>query len=354
MPPTCVHFNGSVNLPSTEDVLREIAVRVPRGVDRVPDGETGDRRGWIGYQLPKLLQTSGLEEAGTVDLLPAGYDEIPQVRISDGVGPEEIRFPDLGYASAYRDSYKTFARLQAEGVLPATARFQVQYPTPLASVASWFVADDQERVEPYYESALFADLDGLVAELPHEKIAVQWDVAVEFHLLDRVFNRPRYPTFESLVQRLARAVEQVPVDVPVGLHLCYGDNGHRHFKEPESLGTQVRVVDEVSASASRTVNWFSFTVPQEQRNPVYFEPLRGLRTWPGAGLYFGIVPYRPSGQALSAVRDQVDLIDEHLGHDISSHRVEWGISTECGLGRAERADVPELLDLHSEILRTYN
>ena len=31
MPPTSVHFNGSVNLPDTETVMREISSRIPAG-----------------------------------------------------------------------------------------------------------------------------------------------------------------------------------------------------------------------------------------------------------------------------------------------------------------------------------
>jgi hypothetical protein len=40
-------FNGSVNLVDTESVMREIAARVPSGLRRMPDGETGDRGNWI-------------------------------------------------------------------------------------------------------------------------------------------------------------------------------------------------------------------------------------------------------------------------------------------------------------------
>ena len=42
MSPTHAHFNGSVNLADAESVMREIATRVPSGLRRVPDGETGD------------------------------------------------------------------------------------------------------------------------------------------------------------------------------------------------------------------------------------------------------------------------------------------------------------------------
>ena len=46
------------------------------------------------------------------------------------------------------------------------------------------------------------------------------------------------------------------------MHLCYGDYGHQHFKQPESLQMQVRLVNAVVRARERPVNWFSFTVPQ--------------------------------------------------------------------------------------------
>ena len=58
MPSTAVHFNGGVNLADAETVMREIAARVPRGVTRIPDGETGDRQQWIFFQLQKFWQRS--------------------------------------------------------------------------------------------------------------------------------------------------------------------------------------------------------------------------------------------------------------------------------------------------------
>lgn len=351
MPPVRVHFNGSVNLPTAESVMREIAQRVPRGVDRVPDGEPGERRGWISYHLHKFLQTPGLESADDYDLLPEGYNPMPQVRLSSGVSPEEISWPDLGYADAYIESFKTFTRLQQQQVIPEHARFQAQFPTPLASIASWFVQDDQEVVEPHYARALFADVQKLLDAVPHEKLAIQWDVAIEFHLLERVFKRTSHPTLESLATRLARAVEQVPPGVPVGLHLCYGDLGHRHFTEPQSLDTQVRVASEVSAQCLRPVNWFSFTVPQGQCHESFFEPLHQLRVWPGSALYFGLVPYHPAADALSLADKQLDILDKYLGGAATgSRRIDWGISTECGMGRVETDDVFTLLDLHRQIL----
>ena len=59
-----------------------------------------------------------------------------------------INWPDLGYADEYAESFAVFDRMQNEGTIPADVRFQLQYPTPLASVAGTFVPADLPRVAP--------------------------------------------------------------------------------------------------------------------------------------------------------------------------------------------------------------
>jgi len=353
MPPTRVHFNGVVNLPDAETVFREIRARVPVGVSRIPDGETGDRLNWIAFQLEKFRQTPGLQEAPPQDRNAPGYEQRPRVRLADGVTPESVVWPNLGYADAYLASFEIFRRLQREGAIPGGIRFQVEYPTPLASINAYLVPEDQETLEASYQRALLADLDRLLGAIPHEELAVQWDVAVEFGILERAFGATPNQTFEPIVERLARLVDHVPGDVPVGLHLCYGDYRHRHFKEPESLQTQVSVVNRLNARARRSVSWFAFTVPQYQRSSEFFTPLHGLRTVPGTELYFALVPYHPEEQEPGTTAEQVRLVDEHLINHPGNGGVEWGICTECGMARAERAEIPGLLDLHREILATF-
>jgi hypothetical protein len=45
----------------------------------------------------------------------------------------------------------------------------------------------------------------------------------------------------------------------------------------------------------------------------------------------------------------VRLIDAALAAGPGGGR-EWGVSTECGMGRAGREEIPVLLDLHRQIL----
>ena len=279
MPASSAHFNGSVNLADTETVMREISARIPAGVHRLPDGETGeDRSNWIFFQLQRFTGNPQFEVV-RADADPEAY-ETPLVRLADGVDPATMTWPDLGYADVYQESYQTFVRLRDEGVIAADARFQVQYPTPLASIGAYVVPEQQQAVFPSYERAMFADLARLVAAIPHQDLAVQWDVAVEFGVMVGGFGPAAPEMFDVIVANLVRCIDQVPADIPAGLHLCYGDYGHEHFRQPESLELQVRVLNGVAAGAGRPVTFVSFTVPQNQQAESYFTPLADLAAGP--------------------------------------------------------------------------
>jgi hypothetical protein len=351
MPPTHAHFNGSVNLADAGSVMRQIAARVPDGLRRVPDGETGDRGNWIFFQMQKFLQSPLLVPARPLDAPEGDYEQMPQLQLADGVDPARMRWPDLGYADAYQGSYAIFAALRRDGVIGDGVRFQVEYPTPLASIGAYIVPEQQQALLGSYEQAMFADLARLLATVPHGQVTVQWDVAVEFGILEEAFAPGGAQAFDAITAGLARCVDQVPAEVPVGLHLCYGDYGHQHFKQPQSLALQVRVVDAVTAAAGRAVSFVSFTVPQYQRQESYFAPLAGLTTGPGTELNFALVPYHPADQEPGTTGEQVRLIDAALAASPGGPR-EWGICTECGMGRVDREDIPVLLDLHRQIIGT--
>jgi len=343
MPPTTAHLNGSINLDDTETVMRDVAARIPRGLRRLPDGETGDRQQWILFQFLKFQQMADLElEQSEVD--PATYTT-PKLMLRDGADPAAIAWPDLGYAGVYEQSFATFRALEDEGVVPPGVRFQVEYPTPLASIVGFISPRDQMTLLDSYEAALFADLQKLLAAVPHDRVAVQWDVAVEFGMLEQIYDEEgAAKDLDTIADRIARCVDQVPAGVPAGAHLCYGDYGHRPFSDPESLATQVRVIEAVGARASRPVSWYSLTVPQDVSDPAYFAPLADLRLPDETELYLALVPYHPDDQSPGTTEEQIRLVDEHLGSR------EWGICTECGMGRVEREDVPAMLDAHREIL----
>ena len=79
------------------------------------------------------------------------------------------------------------------------------------------------------------------------------------------------------------------------------------------------------------------------------QQLADLATDPDTELNFALVPYHPADQAAGTTDDQVRLIDQALAASPGGSRA-WGVCTECGMGRVDRQDVPDLLDRYREII----
>ena len=90
-------------------------------------------------------------------------------------------------------------------------------------------------------------------------------------------------------------------------------------------------------------------MPQATDADAYFAPLRDLAAGPETELYFALVPYHPADQAEGTTAAQVEHIDAALAASAAGAR-DWGVCTECGMGRAAAEDVPALLDLHRELV----
>jgi len=333
VPASSVHFNGSVNLPDAETVMREISSRIPTGVRRMTDGETGDRNYWISFQIGKFEQMPEFElvESGRTYETEADAPDMPQLRLAEGASAETIDWPNLGYADEYTKSFAVFDELQQQGTIPAGVRLQLQYPTPLASMAGTIAPEDMPAVAAAYEQALFADLDTLLDRLPHDRIAVQWDIAVEMGALEGAMGVTM--PMEQIAPGIVRCLERVPDDVPVGLHLCYGDYKHRHFLAPRDLSLLVRIANDVAARAS--IAFVHMPVDRDNgREPAYFAPLRDLSVG-DASLALGVIDYEND----SARIDQLVAAADSAG-------VPYAVATECGMGRVgERGESLTLADL---------
>ncbi len=141
----------------------------------------------------------------------------------------------------------TSSRRATTATLPKDIRFQVCLPTPFAVVSSVVMPAVLPAVEAAYEKAMIAEVAALCRHIPHRDLCIQWDVCNEMVIWDgQTSDAVPCATIshDKIIARMQRLCAAVPDDVELGLHLCYGDFGARHFVEPKDAA---RMVDFANA-----------------------------------------------------------------------------------------------------------
>jgi hypothetical protein len=342
------HLVGSVNLPDAESTFITVGERLGGRLHRIPDGEVGDRYYWIQFQKDFFDVTPGLARVGdTPFYIRERFDGRP-IALDGSVAAEDLALPGLGYADAAIESYGTFARLKSEGRVPREARFQVSLPTPAGVVGSFFHAEHRAAVEPVYERALMGELARILASIPHDQLAIQWDTALEFGMLEKAqirgyeitswFGDTHEEILAGVIERAARQASAVPGDVELGYHLCYGDVEESHFVQPTNARMLAEVLSGLFDRAPRPVTWVHLPVPIERDDDAYFAPLASLK-WPAnTEVYLGLVHHE-------------DGVEGALRRATTASRFvgDFGVATECGFGRGPRERTEALLDLHEQV-----
>ena len=330
-----IHLVGSAPFATAEEMFRSAAAHLGPHLERLPDGEVGERDSWIKWQHARIGRSPQFR---LVDVDPVYVPVPPYELVEAATSADAIELPDLGYAGAAIESFETFRELAEEGVIPPDTRFQVGLPTPLSVASAYIVPASRHLFETAYARAMSGELERIAAAIPAAKLAIQWEAAVEFALLEGLFPSHLGDDMPGAIAgRLAGLVDLVPTGAEAGIHLCYGDSGHRHFCEPADAGHLVSVANAVSARARRSIDWIHMPVPKERDDEAYFAPLAGLGLNPGCELFLGLV-HTTGG--IAGTRRRIAAAEKVVRN--------FGISTECGFGRRPADTIPDLFRQHVE------
>jgi hypothetical protein len=182
--PPIVHFVGSIPLPDAETIFRTLAQTTGPYLQRLPDGETGIRKTWIRFLQQVLVDNPAIEVATEVPPFKfTQWDgkllrEIPRLRVKPGATLDPATF-ETGYADMAIVSWKLFERLQREGVIPTAVKFQISLPTPIAPTYNNMVPSDRPALLPALTRHLIGEVTKIAAEMPNNRVALQWDVCQE-------------------------------------------------------------------------------------------------------------------------------------------------------------------------------
>jgi hypothetical protein len=331
------HLVGSMNLDTADDVFRTVAQIAGDSVSRIPDGETGSRKGWIFHQWPRLAANPALEPGPAV---PNAYVPINALRLRDGVDPDSVTF-DLGFGTTAVEAYPDFRRLKDQGVIAAGSRFQVAIPTQVAILGNFISPESQPALIDVFERQLADEIAQVCAAVPHDELAIQWDVATELAVIEGVI-ASLYDT-DGLLDQVGRMAAMVPDAVELGFHLCYGDaplgpeGMGQHFSQPTDAANLVLVANGISERVSRSIAFIHMPVPIDRDDDAYFAPLDDLHLHAETRLYLGLVHHQ---DGLEGAQRRIAAAARHV--------TGFGVATECGMQNKPRDAVPELLRIQRE------
>ena len=272
-----VHLVGSVPLENNRQVFELCSGCLGDRLRCLPDGETGERSKWIRWQYPVLAQ----------------------------------------------------------------CRFQVSLPTPLAPMQFYVTAEHRALIEPIYEARLITELDDIAQAIPATELAIQWDTAAEFGIIEGVFASWFENEQTEILERLIRLGNAVPDGVELGYHLCYGDSGQKHFTEPTDTTHLPAVANGIAASIERTLNWIHLPVPKERIDREYYQPLKNLELSPETEIYLGLIH---DGEGADTNTQRIEAAKSALNN--------FGLATECGFGRRPAETVQPLIETHAQLAAT--
>jgi len=334
-----VHLVGSIGLDTVDEVFRTVGALLGPYLRRVPDGEVGGRRQWISWQYPLLLSSAYLRHDPSGAVRPT--NRFPLLTLADGVAAADVHFGELGYAREARASYLDFVAARDNGILPKAIRFQVCLPTPFAVTSSVVVPAALPAVEAAYEQAMIAEVAALCRHTPHRDLCIQWDVCNEMVIWDGQPSNavPANVRREDLIERMQRLCAAVPDDVELGLHLCYGDFGAKHFVEPVDAAKMVDFANALAKAVRRKLAYIHMPVPVARSDDAFHRPLRDLKLGDGIELFLGVV-HAKDGVAGTKARIAA----------ARRYAPQFGIATECGMARARSEQtVRSLLKIHADV-----
>ena len=335
-----IYLVGSVPLSSAAEVFKEVSAAFGSRILRIPDGETGERTDWVSHLEGLFRDNPDFERSNEVFSVHAGATKRHRYRLKAGHAPQAVNFGNLGYADHARASYAEFIRLRHAGTIPSGTRFQVDL-VPAHSVLWLFVAEDQQlALDAIYNAAVKREIDAITADIPHDDLAIQLDIAsAVFARLQRgdptVYGRTKEEMLERFSSIVADLADHVPSGVELLFHFCYGDANHRHAVEPSDMGDMVEMANRLDDKVARSIELIHMPVPRDRSDAAYFAPLRGLSLRPETGLALGLVHYT---DGLEGTRRRMDTARQFVA--------SYAVATECGFGRRAPETIPGLLRLH--------
>jgi hypothetical protein len=187
---------------------------------------------------------------------------------------------------------------------------------------------DLPRVRPGYEEAIAAEVAAILAKIPNEDLAIQWDCAWEVSAVHGTAkNIPAESEIETHVAPIVRLSEIVPDVVQLGFHFCFGTFGGWPAFAPADLKRTIELINTAVARVDRPVDWVHIPT-LDTLDQAFYAPLANLDV-KDARIDLGAI------HNMSTFKARLDTARKFLP--------EFGLAAYCGFGRTPPEQLPQIL-----------
>ena len=313
----------------------------------LPDGEigersdqypSGDRSQWVAGLAGRLAREPSLfsvVDAGTMNEQGFPVDFESTARLRPRLSPTRLgERLHLGYDTAALRSWPHFERLRSAAGLVGL-RMQVGLPTGFGVAVSVLSTARALRYARAFTACLAQEAAEIVRVVGAENLLFQIEAPIEVVAAHRV---PR-AAVGFLARSIVDLVRRLPAQVPVGVHLCYGDLNNIALIAPDNFDRLVAFANGLTrrwpeSHALAYVHLpFAAGASPPPAEPRAYRALRGLNLPEGASLVAGLVHEQLSPESL---RGLLRTIEQARGGHVD-------VACACGLGRRSTDTAEELM-----------
>lgn len=329
------HLVGSLPFADASEAMEESISRLGDTLLYISDGETAERGNYIEHLGDLLGSNPALVGKKLVRTFRGQQAETTAYRIQRG--QKYVLQPgELGYVEAWEVSLPLFHSMR-DKTGNSELRYMMAMATPLSIASPFFLP-------PFHIfKALKSVQQGLRDEISR---AVKIDGSVLIVQLDAAFEQVivagAYEKFRPLGRMLAwifagqiaKVAEGVPANVPIGVHLCYGNPFNERMVTPSSSDPTVALANAIARRwpSERPLDYIHFPIV-DSADQAYYDSLTKFKVDPKTRLIAGLV-YEDGHEAnLTRLR----LAAESLGFVPD-------VGCACGMGRRKPDVARGLLD----------
>ena len=322
------HLVGAWPGRGPEHAMDQALSRLAPYLDRLSDGETGDRHLWCTPIIEKLRANPDVELIRDGDW--SDYQNVAQWRVRDGhtLDPANVR---MHYALAFHNSYPSFRVLREMHGRP-DLRFQVGIVAPIDDAIYAFgeAAFADPSILEAFQVATVRDIAEIHAEAGDD-VVFQIETVVALVAIAQADDAAQAAVAAQMAETMIDTVRRSPVGARFGIHLCLGDFHHTAYGAMRDVRPLVLLANAIAAGFpdDRVLEYVHAPFAAAKEPPIedeaFYEPLRDLDLPEDTRFIAGFLH---ESLDTEAHRELLARIERLAGREVD-------VAAACGLGRRD-------------------